>query len=328
MSRNEIVQADDGTLRPRPAGDEPSRRSSAGSSCARSATGPCRCRACRSTSAATSFPTTAAGCWRPTASRSRASTRSAGSSAARRASSARTSATPRRRWPGSPRTSPRARCPRPQSAGREEIDALLAERKPDLVTVEGWRAIEADELGTGRGAAAPAREAELTRGAAGGGPSRRLRRSRVSWLRLLPGRYRDRGVERRALAGRAGYAELAAERLDPVPQPDEARPSLGIRTPDPVVGDRQAHDAVVRACPYSRASTPGNASRRWSGPPTPRSRWPPRPAPEAAGPRRARGRPARTSGGRAISAPGRGRRARGSPGGCRARSPEAPRPRS
>jgi ferredoxin/flavodoxin---NADP+ reductase len=39
--------------------------------------------------------------------------------------------------------------PTPQGAGREEIEALLHERKPDLVTIEGWRAIEADELRRG-----------------------------------------------------------------------------------------------------------------------------------------------------------------------------------
>ncbi|CAA9485721.1 MAG: Ferredoxin--NADP(+) reductase, actinobacterial (eukaryote-like) type [uncultured Solirubrobacterales bacterium] len=35
-------------------------------------------------------------------------------------------------------------------AGREQIDALLAERQPNLVTVEGWRAISAHELERGR----------------------------------------------------------------------------------------------------------------------------------------------------------------------------------
>jgi hypothetical protein len=45
--------------------------------------------------------------------------------------------------------------------GREQIDALLAERKPDLVTIEGWRAIEgrraidADEVRRGREAERP-----------------------------------------------------------------------------------------------------------------------------------------------------------------------------
>ena len=34
--------------------------------------------------------------------------------------------------------------------GRDEVDALLAERKPELVTIEGWRAIEAQELERGR----------------------------------------------------------------------------------------------------------------------------------------------------------------------------------
>jgi ferredoxin/flavodoxin---NADP+ reductase len=36
------------------------------------------------------------------------------------------------------------------TAGREEIEALLAQRKPDLVTVDGWRAIDANERERGR----------------------------------------------------------------------------------------------------------------------------------------------------------------------------------
>jgi ferredoxin/flavodoxin---NADP+ reductase len=40
-------------------------------------------------------------------------------------------------------------------AGREELDALLAERRPDLVTVEGWRAIDAEERALGRAAGRP-----------------------------------------------------------------------------------------------------------------------------------------------------------------------------
>ncbi len=38
----------------------------------------------------------------------------------------------------------------PPNAGREQIDALLAQRKPNLVTVEGWRAIDAHELERGQ----------------------------------------------------------------------------------------------------------------------------------------------------------------------------------
>ena len=34
--------------------------------------------------------------------------------------------------------------------GRDQIDALLAQRKPDLVTVEGWHAIDGRELESGR----------------------------------------------------------------------------------------------------------------------------------------------------------------------------------
>ena len=40
--------------------------------------------------------------------------------------------------------------PQPPKPGREEIDALLAERKPDLVTADGWRAIDGHELERGR----------------------------------------------------------------------------------------------------------------------------------------------------------------------------------
>ena len=40
--------------------------------------------------------------------------------------------------------------PEPSRPGREQIDALLAERSADLVTVEGWRAIDGHELERGR----------------------------------------------------------------------------------------------------------------------------------------------------------------------------------
>jgi ferredoxin/flavodoxin---NADP+ reductase len=40
--------------------------------------------------------------------------------------------------------------PQPPNPAREQIDALLAERKPELVTVEGWRAIDRLELERGR----------------------------------------------------------------------------------------------------------------------------------------------------------------------------------
>jgi ferredoxin--NADP+ reductase len=40
-------------------------------------------------------------------------------------------------------------CPPPPNPGAEQIDALLAERKPDLVTEEAWRAIDARELEAG-----------------------------------------------------------------------------------------------------------------------------------------------------------------------------------
>jgi ferredoxin--NADP+ reductase len=45
--------------------------------------------------------------------------------------------------------------PQPPNPAREEIDALLAERKPNLITVDGWRAIDAHELDRGRGERRP-----------------------------------------------------------------------------------------------------------------------------------------------------------------------------
>jgi ferredoxin/flavodoxin---NADP+ reductase len=45
--------------------------------------------------------------------------------------------------------------PQPELPGREEIDALLAERKRDMVTLEGWRAIAGHELEQGRSAHRP-----------------------------------------------------------------------------------------------------------------------------------------------------------------------------
>jgi ferredoxin--NADP+ reductase len=40
--------------------------------------------------------------------------------------------------------------PEPPNPDRAQIDALLGQRKPDLVTAEGWRAIDADEVERGR----------------------------------------------------------------------------------------------------------------------------------------------------------------------------------
>jgi ferredoxin/flavodoxin---NADP+ reductase len=45
--------------------------------------------------------------------------------------------------------------PEPQDPGRDQIDALLAERNSDVVTVEGWRAIDGHELERGRGEQRP-----------------------------------------------------------------------------------------------------------------------------------------------------------------------------
>ena len=119
-----------------------SRRSSAGSSCARSATARCRCPTCRSTSATSCCPNERGRVLDArTASRFPASTRSAGSSAARPGSSARTSATPRRRSrclaedlrrraaaPPSPRASDR-RAARRAQAGRRHGRRLARDRR-------------------------------------------------------------------------------------------------------------------------------------------------------------------------------------------------------
>ena len=40
--------------------------------------------------------------------------------------------------------------PHPPKPAREQIDALLAERKPDVVAAEDWRAIDRHELERGR----------------------------------------------------------------------------------------------------------------------------------------------------------------------------------
>ena len=45
--------------------------------------------------------------------------------------------------------------PVPPKLGREQLDALLAQRKPDLVGVDGWRAIDAHELARGAAAQRP-----------------------------------------------------------------------------------------------------------------------------------------------------------------------------
>jgi ferredoxin--NADP+ reductase len=47
------------------------------------------------------------------------------------------------------------RLPAPPYPEPERVEALLAERKPDLVTVEGWRAIDAHELERGTGQLRP-----------------------------------------------------------------------------------------------------------------------------------------------------------------------------
>jgi ferredoxin/flavodoxin---NADP+ reductase len=62
--------------------------------------------------------------------------------------------------------------PEPPSPDREQIDSLLAERCPNLVTVDGWRAIDAHEVERGRGEDRPrvklASREELLAAAGGG----------------------------------------------------------------------------------------------------------------------------------------------------------------
>jgi ferredoxin/flavodoxin---NADP+ reductase len=66
--------------------------------------------------------------------------------------------------------------PAPPHPGAEPIDALLAERSPNLVTVEGWRAIAAHELARGRAEQRPrvklASRDELMAAAGGTGSAR------------------------------------------------------------------------------------------------------------------------------------------------------------
>jgi ferredoxin--NADP+ reductase len=65
--------------------------------------------------------------------------------------------------------------PAAPEAGREQLDALLAERCPALVTVEGWRAIDGRELELGRSEDRPrvklASREELLAAAADGAPA-------------------------------------------------------------------------------------------------------------------------------------------------------------
>jgi ferredoxin--NADP+ reductase len=71
--------------------------------------------------------------------------------------------------------------PQPPNPSREHIDALLAERKPGLVTVQGWRAIDAHELERGRSEQRPrvklASRDELLAAAAATAPSPATARS-------------------------------------------------------------------------------------------------------------------------------------------------------
>jgi ferredoxin--NADP+ reductase len=70
----------------------------------------------------------------------------------------------------------RGALPEPPNVDREQIDALLAQRKPDLVTVEGWRAIDTHELQRGHSEDRPrvklaSRDELLAMAQPSGGPS-------------------------------------------------------------------------------------------------------------------------------------------------------------
>src|SRR5256885_1553406 len=61
---------------------------------------------------------------------------------------------------------------------------------------------------------------------------------------VVTGREGDPGDERGALAGRAGDLDVAAERLDAVPEPDEPGSPGGVRAAAPVVPDPHAYRGV------------------------------------------------------------------------------------
>ena len=130
------------------------RRSSAAWSCARSATGPCRCPTCPSTSGTSCCPTTAAGCGRPTAEPlpgvyavgwiKRGPTGILGTN--KRDAEETIGCLSEDLQAGA--------LPQPARPRREDVDALLAQRSPDLVTVDGWRAIDEHERERGRSSCA------------------------------------------------------------------------------------------------------------------------------------------------------------------------------
>ncbi len=126
----------------------PRRRSSAGSSSARSATAGCRSRTLPFDERAGRDPERRRPRPRRTTARCPASTWSAGSSAGRRASSAPTSAT--RRRPSTSARGPRRRPPaQPADPDRDSLEELVAERRPDAVSYAGWEAIDRVEKAAG-----------------------------------------------------------------------------------------------------------------------------------------------------------------------------------
>ena len=147
ICHNELTVDDEGALRPEGRATRP-RRSSAGSSSARSATAGPRSRACPSTSAARSSPTTAV------------------------ASSRRTGRVPGEYVVGWIKRGPTGiigtnkrdaqetvdtvledldagRLPAPADPDRDSLDALIAERQPEAVSYAGWQAIDQVEKTAG-----------------------------------------------------------------------------------------------------------------------------------------------------------------------------------
>ena len=144
LVRNEL--SEDGKRAVRPARP---RRSSAGSSCALSATAACRSRTCPSTRAAARSATrTAASSTRP-ARTSRASTAPAGSSAARAGSSARTRRTRPRPSSSCSRTPPPVASAPPRRRRRRRSRRCSPSADAAPIEYDGWTAIDTHERTAG-----------------------------------------------------------------------------------------------------------------------------------------------------------------------------------
>ena len=125
------------------------RRSSAVSCFGASATAASACRSFPSTSGAARFETSAAASWPTTASPSAVRIAPAGSSAARRGSSAPTRRTRPRRSPSCSRTSSRDELTHRDEATAAAVEDLLAERDARAVLYPGWTSIDELERAAG-----------------------------------------------------------------------------------------------------------------------------------------------------------------------------------